>query len=714
MSIEESLKVTPKGDVALIEWNHIGESANKLSTPIMTRLREVLQELQSSSYKAVVIISRKKKIFIAGADINEIKALKTKEDFAAAVSGGQEIMNMIEDLPLPVIVAIHGACAGGGCELSLACDYRIASEDKATRIGLPETKLGIIPGFGGCVRLPRVVGVQAALDIILGGKLVPAKKALKIGLIDKMVHPAILEEQALKFAKEIIAKGGKKRKKTHQPKGLMNSFLESGLGRSLLVFSQAKKMVLKKSHGHYPALLVALDVVQRTVGMSDRNKAMNIEKEGFCEVAPTSVSKNLINLFFMMEEVKKRNGTGTDEKGYNVEYLGVLGAGTMGGGIAYVGADKGIYVRMKDISQGAIDKGFGAAKKIWQKKLKRRRISKYELTTKMSHITGGMDYSGFGLLDVVVEAIVENMDIKKKVIAETCKHLKEECIFATNTSSLSVTEMAKAHPKPENFVGMHFFSPVHMMPLVEVIRGPETSDKATATIYNLAKKMGKTPVVVKDAPGFLVNRLLVPYMMEAAHYLQEGQSIESVDKVFVKQYGMPMGPFELMDSVGIDVCVKVSKIFKEALGERIELPDMLLKLDETDRLGQKNGKGFYKYEKGKKTEVDQSVYADLGLGRPSNPLSDQEIIGRAMYNMVNEAALVLLEEQVVESPGDLDLAMIMGTGYPPFRGGLLRWADEIGSENIVDELEIYATKYGKRFKPTTPLRNMAKTQRSFH
>ncbi|MEM7645759.1 MAG: 3-hydroxyacyl-CoA dehydrogenase NAD-binding domain-containing protein [Pseudomonadota bacterium] len=713
MSIQESLKITPKGDVALIEWDHVGEKVNKMSTPIMARLEEIIKELNSSSYKAAVIISRKKKIFIAGADINEIKGLKTEDDFAQAVQGGQDILNRIEDLKIPVIAAIHGACAGGGCELSLACDYRIASDAKETRIGLPEVQLGIIPGFGGSVRLPRVVGIQAALDIILAGKLVPSKKALKIGLIDKMVHPAILEEQALAMAADIIKKGGKKRPKTFAPKGFMNKVLESPLGRSL-VFSQATKMTMKKSHGHYPAVLSALGVVKKTAGYSDRAKAMKIEKEGFCKVAGGEVSKNLINLYFMMESVKKRNGVDGDEKGWDVDHLGVLGAGTMGGGIAYVAADKGVFVRLKDISTDAIAKGFEAARGIWDKKIKRRRMTKYELNEKMGHISGGVDYAGFKQLDVVVEAIVENMDIKKKVIAETAKHLKDDCVFATNTSSLSVTEMAEAHPKPENFVGMHFFSPVHRMPLVEVIRGPQSGDKATATVFNLAKKMGKTPVVVKDAPGFLVNRLLVPYMMEAAFFLQEGASIETVDKIFVKKFGMPMGPFRLMDSVGLDVCVKVSKIFKESLGERIELPDLLLKLDQTGRLGEKSGKGFYGYKKGEKPQVDASVYTDLGLSSPTDPLSESEIIGRAMYNMVNEAALVLLEEQVVGSAEDLDLAMIMGTGFPPFRGGLLRWADREGSEKIVDDLEVFATKYGARFKPTTPLRNMAKTQRTFH
>jgi 3-hydroxyacyl-CoA dehydrogenase/enoyl-CoA hydratase/3-hydroxybutyryl-CoA epimerase len=460
---------------------------------------------------------------------------------------------------------------------------------------------------------------------------------------------------------------------------------------------------------------VALDVIRRTAGTSNRDTAMAIEKVGFCEVAGGEISKNLINLFFMMEDVKKRNGVEGDEAGSEVSHLGVLGAGTMGGGIAYVAADRHIFVRLKDLNTDAIAKGFEAARKIWDGKIKRRRMTKYELNEKMGHVSGGTDFSGFKQLDVVVEAIVENMDIKKKVIAETVTHLKEDCVFATNTSSLSVTEMAKAHPSPDKFLGMHFFSPVHKMPLVEVIRGPETSDHATATVYNLAKKMGKTPVVVKDAPGFLVNRLLVPYMMEAAFYLQEGASIAKVDRVFVKKFGMPMGPFELMDSVGLDVCVKVSKIFKESLGERIELPDLLLKLDATDRLGQKNGKGFYKYnDKGRKTEVDNSIYAELGLGAPTDPLGEEELIGRAMYNMINEAALVLYEEQVVGSASDLDLAMIMGTGFPPFRGGLLRWADSEGTEKIVDDLEVYATKYGPRFKPTTPLLNMAKTQRTFH
>ncbi|MCC6137849.1 MAG: enoyl-CoA hydratase/isomerase family protein [Bdellovibrionaceae bacterium] len=714
MSIQESLKITPKGEVALLEWDHIGEKVNKLSTPIMMRLKEILGDLQKSSYKAVVIISRKPKIFIAGADIEEIKNLKSKDDFKFAVESGQGIMNMIEDLPIPVIAAIHGACAGGGCEMILACDYRIASDDKSTKIGLPETKLGILPGFGGSVRLPRVIGPIAAMDIILAGKLVPAVKALKVGLVDQVVHPSILEAEALKLAQKVIKEGGRKRQLKYKPKGIVDTFMNSPLGLPI-VFSKAKSAVMAQSHGHYPAPLEALDVIHKTYGKS-RDRAMQLECEGFCNIAGGEVSRNLVSLFFMMEAVKRRTGVSDPNvKPLPVSNIGVLGAGTMGGGIAFVAADNNVHVKMKDINNDAISKGFQAARSIYGKMLKRKRVTKYDVAEKMGYITGNTSYSGFPSLDVVIEAIVENMEVKKKVIAETYKNCKEDVIIATNTSSLSVTEMAEACPRPENFIGMHFFNPVDKMPLVEVIRGPKTSDVTTATIFELSKRMGKTPVVVKDGVGFLVNRLLIPYLIEAAFFLQEGMDIEKVDDVFVKQFGMPMGPFHLMDEVGIDVCVKVSKIFKKTIGERLQLPDTLMKLEDSDRMGKKNFKGFYKWSSdGKKQEVDSSIYSELGLSSPTNPLSDDELIGRAMYNMVNEAALVLIEERIVETAEEVDLGMIMGTGFPPFRGGLLRFADSVGSEKIVDSLELYSKKYGHRFKPSHPLRNMAKTQRKFY
>lgn len=715
MSIQESLKITPRGEIALVEWDLVGEKVNKLSTPVMARLKEVVSELGQSKFKAAIFISRKHNMFIAGADIEEIRSLKTKEQFMPALTAAHEIFNSIEDLKIPVIVAIHGACLGGGCELSLACDYRIATDDSSTRIGLPEVKLGIIPGFGGCVRLPRVVGLQGALDIILAGKTVDANKALRMGLVDQVVHPSILESQALKFAEDLIRDGKlQKRRKTFKPKGFVGSLMESSLVRPK-IFSEAEKMTLKATSGHYPAPLMAIEVIRKTYGMSDRARALRIEMEGFCDVAVTDISKNLINVFFLMEGVKKKSGVASDVKPHDVKRIGVLGAGTMGGGIAYVAADRGVEVRLKDINNQALALGFSHARELWAKLLKKKKISTYDFNRKMNLVTGGLDYAGFGQLDVVIEAIVEDMKIKQKVIGETAGHCKSDCIIATNTSSLSVTEMAKGHPHPENFVGMHFFNPVHKMPLVEVIRGEKTSDVAVATIFDLAKKMGKLPVVVKDGPGFIVNRLLVPYLIEAAFLLEDGMAVDVVDRLYKKEFGMPMGPFTLLDEIGIDVGIKVSKIFHQTLGDRIQIPNSMIKLGETGRLGKKNKKGFYLYdERGKQTQLDQSIYAELGLPQPTNKLSNKEVLRRGLFPMINEAALALIEERIVETPEEVDLAMITGTGFPPFRGGLLRYADTIGSQAITDELEVFATQYGPRFKPSTPLRNMAKTNRTFY
>ncbi|MCB0370917.1 MAG: enoyl-CoA hydratase/isomerase family protein, partial [Bdellovibrionales bacterium] len=473
MSIQESIKVKYEENIATLEIDLIGEKVNKLSTPVMQRFLEALTEVKKSSAKVLIIRSLKPKIFIAGADIEEIKNLATKEDFDKAVKGGQDIFNFLEDMPQITIASINGACAGGGCEMILACDYRIASEDSSTRIGLPETQLGIIPGFGGCVRMPRVLGLQSALDIILAGKLLKAKKAKKVGLVDKLVHPSLLESFTIKWAHE-LASSGKKRRKQFEPKGAVNKLLESALGRSI-VFNKAKSEVFKKTHGHYPAPIAAIEVIQKTYGMSDRQKALDIERSHFCEMGITEVSKNLIHVFYLTEMVKKQTGVSdTSVKAKAVKSIGVLGAGTMGGGIAYIAADKGISVRIKDLNFEALGKAYKHAADLWKKLVKRRSINEYEYKQKMDLVTGGLDFSGFKTLDVVVEAIVEDMNIKKKVIAQTAEQMREDAIIATNTSSLSVTEMAEGHPRPQYFAGMHFFNPVHKMPLVEVINKKKT------------------------------------------------------------------------------------------------------------------------------------------------------------------------------------------------------------------------------------------------
>lgn len=715
MSIQESLRIVPKGEIALLEWDLVGEKVNKLSSPVMFRLKEVIEELRNSKFKAVVMVSRKSKIFIAGADIEEIKRINSKDEFNKVLVQAHEIFNALEDLPLVTVAAINGACLGGGCEMVLACDYRLCSDAPDTKIGLPEVKLGILPGFGGCVRLPRVVGLPASLDIILAGKAVDGRKAEKIGLVDACVPAQQLEERALQWAQEKINEGARKRKKQYAPKGAANVFMDSFLGRPV-VYNAARKGVLKETKGFYPAPLKALEIISKTYGMSNRERALQIEAAGFIEVATTAVSKNLIDLFYMMEAVKKQTGVeGKDVKALQVKNMAVLGAGTMGGGIAQVAADKGILVRMKDINNDALALGFRHASEIFGKYLKRKRITKYDYDAKMAKISGTLDYSGFQQMDVVVEAIVEDMNIKKKVIAETAKHCRPDAIIATNTSSLSVTEMAEAHPNPENFVGMHFFNPVDKMPLVEVIRGPKTSDVATATIFELSKKMGKTPVVVKDGPGFLVNRLLMPYMIEAMFLLQDGMAIEKVDRWYTHSFGMPMGPFRLMDEVGLDVCIKVVKIFHKALGDRIEVPKLIQALGDSKRLGKKNGRGFYLYDdKGKELSVDRAIYGELGLSAPTNPLTEKECLERGVFTMINEAALALIEDHIVQTPQDVDLAMIMGTGFPPFRGGLLKYADAMGTQYVAQELELYASKCGARLRPSQPLANLAKTNRKFY
>jgi 3-hydroxyacyl-CoA dehydrogenase/enoyl-CoA hydratase/3-hydroxybutyryl-CoA epimerase len=716
MDMKKSITLKVEDSIGWLELDLEGEKVNKFSTPVMYRIKEVLEEIRNNQeIKVLVVVSKKEKIYIAGADINEIRDIREEDDFLKAVSAGQGIMNEFEDLKIPVIAAINGACVGGGCEFALACDYRLASDDKSTKIGLPEVQLGIIPGFGGCVRLPRVVGLQESLGIILAGKSVPAKKALKIGLVDAMIPAAIFDREVKKYAQKVLKEGAKKRKKTFKPSNMAQKITESFVMRGY-VFKKAKEGVMKQSKGHYPAPLEALKVVKDTYKSSNREKALKREAEGFIKVAPGDVSKNLIGLYFMMEDVKKATGVpGKDIKPKATKHVSVLGAGTMGGGIAQLAADKGIFVRMKDISVEAIAVGLKAAHQIWDKKVKRRHMTSYEYTQKMDRLSGGTDYSGFKNTDVVIEAIVEDMNIKKKVIAETASHLKEDAIIATNTSSLSVTEMAEAHPNPKQFVGMHFFNPVHRMPLVEVIRGRETSDEVVAQIFKLSKDMGKTPVVVKDGPGFLVNRLLLPWLAEALFILEDGMDVVKVDRMYTHTFGMPMGPYRLMDEVGLDVCVKVLKIFKEAFTDRIETSDLVTKLAGTDRLGKKNGKGFYKYDsKGKELGFDEGIYKDLGLNSIKNDLSEEECIQRGIYTMINEASRALLEDKIVETPEEVDLAMIMGTGFPPFRGGLLKYADSKGIKEIVSQLDVYESKYGKRFKPSEALIQMVQEGKNFY
>lgn len=704
------LTLSIRDRVAYLVFDFPNEKFNKLSTPVMESLNRAIDWMNNnaSTIKACIISSAKDGIFIVGADIDEIKNITDAKLGEQGAAAGQAIFSKLEKLPFPVVCVINGACMGGGTELSLACHYRLATDSPKTKIGLPEVMLGIIPGFGGTQRLPRLIGLQRSLPLILSGKTLDAVRAYKTCMVDKVIPATFYEKYAQEFVTEILNGKSKKYTERRKVKGFVNVLLET-VGKGV-IFSQAKKSVLKETKGHYPAPLRALQSVKEGFSKS-LEEGLKIEAKYLGEMIVTPISKNLIRIFRLTEDIKKNTGV-TDKKitTPQIRYSGVLGAGVMGGGIAYLFSDNHVEVRLKDINHQAIGLGLDASRKLYERKLKRRRLTKMELKRKMAYITGTLDYQGFGRSELIVEAIVENMDIKKQVIAELSKHVNDECIVASNTSSLSITEMATAYKKPENFIGMHFFNPVHRMPLVEIIRGKKTSDTAVAAIYSFSKRLGKTPIVVNDGAGFLVNRLLMPYLNEAGFLLEEGVKIETMDKVMT-DFGMPMGPALLIDEVGIDVAYKVGKIFENAFGARVQGSHALEKLNADKRLGKKGGLGFYVHGD-KRAVVDEKVYSLIDV-KGDGSVSKEEMIQRMTYPMINEAAMCLAEG-IVNSVDDIEIGMIFGTGFPPFRGGLMRYADSEGIEKIVNVLETYTQKFGARFKPCDFLLEMKKSGKKFY
>lgn len=704
------IQLRVENQIAHLVFDFPNEKFNKLSTPVMESLSRAIDWMHAnaSTIKACLISSAKEGIFIVGADIDEIKNITDAKLGEQGAAMGQAIFTKLEKLPFPVVCVINGACMGGGTELSLACHYRLATDSPKTKIGLPEVMLGIIPGFGGTQRLPRLIGLQRSLPLILSGKTLDAVRAYRTCLVDKVIPATFYQKYAEEFVAEILAGKSKKYTERRKVKGVMNMLLET-VGKGI-IYNQAKKSVMKETKGHYPAPLRALQAVKE--GFSKPlEEGLKIEAGHIGEMIATPISKNLIRIFRLTEDIKKN--TGVSDKTIttpNIQYTGVLGAGVMGGGIAYLFSDNHVEVRLKDINHQAIGLGLDASRKLYDRKLKRRRITKKELNRKMSCITGTLDYQGFGRCDLVVEAIVENMEIKKQVIGELSKYVSDRCIVASNTSSLSITEMASAYKKPENFIGMHFFNPVHRMPLIEIIRGKNTSDASVAAIYAFSKKLGKTPIVVNDGPGFLVNRLLMPYLNEAGFLLEEGVRIEDMDKVMT-DFGMPMGPALLIDEVGIDVAYKVGKIFEHAFGSRVQGSHALEKLYTDKRLGKKGKLGFYIHGE-KRAVVDPKVYSLLDI-KGSGSVSKEEMVQRMTYPMINEAAMCLAEG-IVSRVDDIEIGMIFGTGFPPFRGGLMHYADSEGIEKIVNTLDHFAQKFGVRFKPCDYLMEMKKSGKQFY
>jgi 3-hydroxyacyl-CoA dehydrogenase / enoyl-CoA hydratase / 3-hydroxybutyryl-CoA epimerase len=687
--------------IAVLTFDLPGEKVNKLTTPVMEELDRLLDELTADrQVKALVIYSGKPGIFIAGADIAEIRDITDTARGEELSRRGQAVMNKLEALPFPTVAAIHGACMGGGLELALSCNYRVISNDPKTVLGLPEVKIGIIPGFGGTQRLPRLVGLTNSLDMILTGKSVHAKKAKKIGLADEVAYPETLLDVAVSMARQAIGRPRPSGFRAKRP--LFIKLLErTPLTRSL-IFRTAKRRIQDETRGNYPAPPAALEAVRQ--GLSHGIAAgYDHEARAIGGLIRSGVSKNLINVFYLSEALKK----GGQPSPPAVNRAGVIGAGVMGGGIAQLFAEKGIPLRMKDITPKAVAAGFRTANEIFRKRFRKGILDHLQARDGMDRITGATDMSGFAGMDLAVEAVVENMEVKKAVLHEFEQAAPDRAIFASNTSSLSITELATVSKRPGQVVGMHFFNPVEKMPLVEVVRGKQTSPETIAAVAALSLRLGKLPVVVNDGPGFLVNRILMPYLGEALRMLEEGNSIEAIDRALLG-FGMPMGAFILLDEIGIDIACKVSGILRAGLGDRIQPSALLESLNKEGFLGKKNGKGFYQYAQGKRGAVNPQISARITVRKDgAERLTEQEIVERAVFLMIKEAALCL-GDGIIARPDLLDAALIFGIGFPPFRGGLLRYAESLGAKYIVERLDVYTAKYGQRFAPPQSLFEMSR------
>jgi len=691
----------------------VDDTMNTLKAEFAEQVADVLAEIKAdAAITGVVLCSGKEDSFVAGADINMINDCKTKEEVVALTRQGQMIFSQLEQLNVPVVAAINGACLGGGLELAMACHARVCSDNPKTALGLPEVQLGLLPGGGGTQRLPKLVGVQKALDMMLTGKQLRAKQALKLGLVDDVVPNSILIATAEKMA---LAGNFKKTEKFKS--SLINKFLEgTSVGRGI-VYKQATKSVLSKTKGNYPAPVKIINCIKTGVEQSSA-KGFQVEAEHFAELVMSSESAQLRNLFFATTEMKKEQGV-ADVMPEKIAKAGVLGGGLMGGGIAFVTATKAnIPARIKDIGHQGISHALKYSFDILNKKVKRRFMRNSEMQKQMAMITGCIDYSGFEDIDIVVEAVFENLELKQNMVLEIEQHAKESTIFASNTSSLPISDIAAKAARPENVIGLHYFSPVDKMPLAEIIPHASTSDKTISTTVAFAKKQGKTPIVVKDKAGFYVNRILTPYMNEAAILLLAGEPIDKVDKALVN-FGFPVGPIQLLDEVGIDVGAKISPILQANLGERFAAPSAFSKLLDDGRLGKKVEKGFYLYGKNVKKglmkkgkQVDESIYSLLNL-TPAGSLSADEIAKRCTYMMLNEAARCV-DEGIVRNARDGDIGAIFGIGFPPFLGGPLRYIDKIGAQSLVAQLSRWAEQHGERYTPCDALVAMAESGAKYY
>ncbi|MBI5424626.1 MAG: enoyl-CoA hydratase/isomerase family protein [Opitutae bacterium] len=686
--------------IATLTFDRANSSANVFDVATLHELDAHLATLEKrGDLNGVVLVSAKPKIFVAGADLNAF-AGATVAQLGDIVDLGHRVFRRLEALKIPSVAAINGVCLGGGCELALACDWRVGSTDKSTKIGLPETQLGILPAWGGSVRLPRLIGLPQALGIILTGKQLVAQQALKVGLVDEVAHP----EYLVAAARQQLAKG---KRPTPAPRGWMNSALLRPI-----VVSKARKDVLAKTRGHYPAPLKAIDAAVGALGQP-LETALAIEKAAFLSLVQTSECHSLMSIFFLQERAKKLKAADADGAAIRVKRVAVIGAGVMGAGIAQWTSSRGYPTILKDVAPEALAKGLKSAEKIYQDGVKKKKLTLAEATAALDRITPVHTDVPFTGVDLVIEAAVEKLELKQKIFQQLERRAGPQTILATNTSALSIDAIAGGLADPTRVVGIHFFNPVHRMQLVEIVRGPRTSAAALDTALTFVKAIGKLPVLVKDSPGFLVNRILLPYMVESVRLFNEGVDAARLDRIML-DFGMPMGPLRLTDEVGLDVAQHVAVDLQNRLAKPVPINDTLAQMIAKGWLGKKSGTGFYVFpkEKGAKETPNEGL-AFLQTNGKGRAQDDATLLDRMVLVMVNEAARCL-EEGVVAAPEDVDFGMIFGTGWAPFRGGPLRYADARGVADVVAQLQKLQTDVAPYFEPCAKLVHMAQSQARFY
>jgi 3-hydroxyacyl-CoA dehydrogenase/enoyl-CoA hydratase/3-hydroxybutyryl-CoA epimerase/enoyl-CoA isomerase len=695
-----------------LKFDLAGESVNKLNQVALRDFAAATQAIAKDGSVTGVVVTSGKPVFIVGADITEFGAMFAagEEAIAKSVLEVNRMLSAFEDLPVPTVVAINGVCLGGGLELALAADYRVMST--VASVGFPEVKLGIFPGFGGSVRMPRIIGVDNAVEWICAGADKKPDAALKDGAVDAVVAPEQLRDAAIAMLKQCIA--GKLDWKGRRANKLAPIKLNKM--EMTMAFTSSMAVVGAQAGPNYPAPMLAIKNMQEAATLG-RDAALEVEAKYFAKAALTPQANALIGVFLADQGVKKAAGAWEKKSKKEIKQAAVLGAGIMGGGIAYQAAYKGTPIVMKDIRDDALALGMNEAGKLLAKQVEKGRMTPAKMSETLGRIRPTLNYGDFGGVDIIIEAVVENPKVKKAVFAEVEGLVRDDTIIASNTSTISISLLAEGLKRPQNFVGMHFFNPVNMMPLVEVIRGKQSSEEAVAATVKLASKMGKTPVVVNDCPGFFVNRVLFPYFAGFHMLLRDGADFQAVDKAMEK-FGWPMGPAYLMDVVGMDTAVHAAAVMAEGFPDRMrhDWKNTTQALVANQRFGQKNGKGYYVYapdKKGKpKKSVDPATYELIkDVVAPRKEFTPEEIVARCMVPMVNEVARCL-EEKIVASPYEADMSLLYGIGFPPFRGGACRYIDQTGVASFLATADKLAS-LGKLYEAPKLLRDMAASGKKF-